>query len=152
MTAIAVRPAIAADVPALLAMIRELAAHQNELVHVQSSEASLLRDGFGDAAKFHALIAEVGGAPAGYLTYTLPYTIWGARRYVNVDDVFVRAAFRSRGVGAALLAPVKALVTEMQSYARWSVQPANRRAIEFYRAQGARYVERGFCYWQPPAA
>ena len=42
------RPAVAADVPTILALIRALATYEKEPDAVVATEASLLRDGFGE--------------------------------------------------------------------------------------------------------
>jgi len=135
------------DAPALLAMMRELARFENQEHLIGASEESVRRDGFGDAPLFSGYIALDDDEPAGFVTYTMPYTIWGARQFVLVDDLFVRETYRSRGIARRLMSFIEKLVLERGTYARWTVSPGNERAIAFYKSLGARYVPKGHCYW-----
>ena len=56
---LSIRPARASDVPALNTLIHEFA--EFERLPVAATEASLLRDGFGEAPKFRVLMAEWDG-------------------------------------------------------------------------------------------
>ncbi len=53
-----IRPATPADIPEILAFIRELAEYEHEPESAQATPDDLLRDGFGPTPRFHALIAE----------------------------------------------------------------------------------------------
>ena len=57
-----IRPATPADVPQILAFIRDLATYEREPDAVHATEADLLRDGFGPTPRFHCLIAELNEA------------------------------------------------------------------------------------------
>ena len=69
-----VRPATAADVPALLGLVRALAVYEREPDAVTASEEDLRRALFPDDAHPAAFchVAEVGGEPGGRLRQTLP--------------------------------------------------------------------------------
>ena len=105
------------------------------------------RDGLGEAPQFGGYIALDGGEPAGFVTYGNAYTTWGARRFILVDDLFVRERYRGRGVARQLMANVEKLVIARSTYARWTVSPGDERAIAFYKSLGARYILKGQCYW-----
>jgi len=64
LAAVRLRAAEAADVPAILGMVRELAAFEREPNAVSLTEAAMLADGFGAAPAFHVLLAEVPAAAA----------------------------------------------------------------------------------------
>ena len=53
-----IRPATPADVPEILALIRDLATYERQPDAVVATEADLLRDGFGPQKVFSCLIAE----------------------------------------------------------------------------------------------
>lgn len=142
-----IRPIEPDDSPALLSMMRELARFEEQEHLIGATEESIRRDGFGAAAQFGGFIALDGGEPAGFVTYGNAYTTWGARQFVLVDDLFVREAYRGRGVARRLMATVGKLVIARGTYARWTVSPGNDRAIAFYRSLGARCVLKGQCYW-----
>jgi ribosomal protein S18 acetylase RimI-like enzyme len=146
-TDIAFRPLEPDDAPALLAMVRELARFEEKEHLVGATEDSVRRDGFGETPLFHGYIALAGGEPAGFVTYGMSYSTWGAREYVLVDDLFVREAYRGRGIARRLMSFIELMVIERGTYARWTVSPDNERAIAFYKSLGARYVPKGFCFW-----
>ena len=56
-----IRKAVREDVPAILGLVRELAAYEREPNAVVASEEDFLRDGFGEKPAFEVLIAE--GSP-----------------------------------------------------------------------------------------
>ena len=131
------RPATTGDVALLAAMIREFAKFERELDLVTIGPEDLARDGFGHNPRFRALIAEWSGEPAGYALFFGYYSTWiGPGLFL--EDLFVRPAFRGRGIGKALLAAVAAIaVQEGCSGMRWEVLDWNKPAIELYKALGA---------------
>src|ERR1700721_1796752 len=60
-----IRPATPADVPQILAFIRELALYEREPDSVVATEADLLRDGFGAAPRFRCVLAAQGAIDEG---------------------------------------------------------------------------------------
>ena len=58
-----IRPATPADIPQILAFIRELALYEREPHAVLATEADLLRDGFGPTPRFRCVLAEVDSLP-----------------------------------------------------------------------------------------
>ena len=100
-----IRPATKNDAALLLAMIRELAEFERLPDLVTMQEEELARDGFGENPRFRALIAEWSGQAAGYAVFFDYYSTW-AGRGLFLEDLFVREAFRGRGIGTALLAAV----------------------------------------------
>ena len=77
-----IRPAAAADVPQILAFVRELAEYEREPDAVKVSEDELLRDGFpapGQSSYYECLIAEEDGEPAGFALFFPVYSPWRGR-------------------------------------------------------------------------
>jgi len=143
-----VRPATAADIPEIIAFIRELAHYEREPAAAQATPADLLRDGFGPTPRFHCLIAELASQPAtdnlqpatptGFALYFHNYSTWRGHAGIYLEDLFVRPAFRGRGIGRALLASVAAIaVAEGCPRLEWAVLDWNTPAIDFYRSVGA---------------
>src|SRR5579864_8231270 len=134
-----IRPATVQDVPLLRAMIRELAEYEHELELVTISEEDLSRDGFGKDPRFRALIAEWDGQPAGYALFFGYYSTWVGRG-IFLEDLFVRQAFRARGIGKALLAAVARIAVQEGCYGvHWEVLQWNEAAIKLYKALGAEF-------------
>jgi ribosomal protein S18 acetylase RimI-like enzyme len=128
-------------------MMRELARLEKQEQFLEATEELIRKNMFGEQPMFSGFIALAAGEPAGYLTYGEGYTSWGMRRYVKVDDLFVREPFRGRGIARRLMRVIEQMVVERGTYARWTVSPGNERAIAFYKSLGARYVLKGQCYW-----
>jgi GNAT superfamily N-acetyltransferase len=152
------RPATPSDIPEILAFIRELAEYERAPDSAVATQADLLRDGFGPTPRFHCLIAEWGepastnneqratnseqgmtsNGAAGFVLYFYNYSTWRGRAGVYIEDLFVRPAFRRRGIGKALFARVAAIaVAEGCPRLEWSVLNWNTPAIDFYRSLGA---------------
>ena len=134
-----IRPATIDDVRLLRTMIRELADFERELHLCVIEETDLARDGFGLNPKFRALIAEWDEQPAGYALFFAYYSTW-AGPGLFLEDLFVRAQFRKRGIGKALLASVSRIALQENCYGvHWEVLDWNEKAIEMYKALGAKF-------------
>jgi len=140
-----IRPATRNDAAVLLAMIRELAEFERMSELVKNQEEDLVRDGFGQHPRFRALVAEWSGQVAGYAIYFDYYSTW-AGPGIFLEDLFVRDAFRRRGIGTALLGAVAKVAVEEKCYGiHWSVLDWNEKAIELYKAMGAEFRD----WWRP---
>jgi GNAT superfamily N-acetyltransferase len=135
---LAIRTATAADAPLIMTMIRELAAFERELDQVDATAEDLVREGFGPNPHFQALIAEWNGEAAAYAVYFFTFSTWAGRQSLFVEDLFVRAQFRRKGIGKAMLRHMVAIARERKCYGmRWEVLNWNTPAIQFYRSLGA---------------
>ena len=136
--ALTIRPAVPDDIPQILAFIRELAEYEREPAAAVATRADLLRDGFTEPRRFHCLIAEYERAPAGFALYFYNYSTWRGHAGIYLKDLFVRPAFRGKGIGKALLARVATIaVAEGCPRLEWAVLNWNTPAIDFYNAIGA---------------
>jgi GNAT superfamily N-acetyltransferase len=135
---IVIRPAVAADVPLILDLIRALALYERDPDAVVATEADFLRDGFGPTPRFHVLIAERDGVAAGFAFYFFAYSTWRGRPVLHLEDLFVPAEQRKQGIGLALMRRLARLAVDT-GCARfaWQVLDWNEPAIGFYRALGA---------------
>lgn len=148
MNAITIRDAVAADVPTLLEMMRDLARHDGLSDALIATETSLLRDGFGERPRFHTVIAEVDGEIAGYVTYTEPYAAWRGTIRVAIDDVFVRAPFRGQGVGTAMMMRLRDIGRARGAMIKWELEADNHQARAFYEKLGAVTRPKRLAYWK----
>ncbi len=143
---VALRPATAADVPLILALVRDLAEYERALDQCRATEAALRASLFpdpADRAPAHAevVIAEVDGAAEGFALFFHNYSTWEARRGLYLEDLFVRPAARGRGAGRALLEHLAGVaVARGCGRFEWSVLDWNAPAIGFYEALGARMM------------
>jgi GNAT superfamily N-acetyltransferase len=135
---LSIRPAVAEDARLILTLVRELAAYERESDAVVASEADFLRDGFGASPRFHVLLAEWDGQPAGFAFYLFTYSTWRGRPVLYLEDLFVRPEHRKKGIGLALMRRLAQIAVE-EGCARfaWEVLDWNEPAIRFYESLGA---------------
>ncbi len=134
MSRIGVRKAQLADVPAVAAMARELnRLHRDPTRHFTA--AAFRHHGFGRKRRFELLIARLDRRPAGYALFVPAYeTAWAAPG-LYLQNLFVCAEARRRGVGRALVAAVCAeCIGRGAAYVWTAARTWNRDAQAFYRA------------------
>jgi GNAT superfamily N-acetyltransferase len=133
-----VRPATPDDVSTILGFIRELATYEREPDAVFATEADLLRDGWGEPARFTSFIAEYDGKPAGFALYFTTYSTWRGHHGIRLEDIYVTPSLRGRGIGKALLARLARIAVD-QGCPRleWDVLNWNEPAIAVYERLGA---------------
>ncbi len=132
------RDAVAADVPEMLSLIRELAAYEKEPDKAVVTEADLLRDGFGAEPYFRCLIAEWEDQVAGFALYFFQYSTWEGRPALYLEDLFVREPFRKRGIGAALFRRLARIALNRNcTRFQWECLDWNQSALQFYESSGA---------------
>jgi GNAT superfamily N-acetyltransferase len=138
-----IRAATPADIPLILELIRALAAYERDPDAVKTTEADLLRDGFGKQPCFECLIAESeDGEAAGFALYFYNYSTWRGRSGIHLEDLFVLPRFRGLGIGKALLARVAARAAEQGCVRlQWDVLEWNQTAIDFYQGLGAQFLD-----------
>ena len=137
-----IRPATANDAALIKKMIGELAEYERLSHEVVITEDDLRRDGFGAQPKFRAMIAEWDGDPAGYAVIYATYSTFAGRAGIFLEDLFVRAQFRGKGIGKALLAEVARIARDEKCYGvKWEVLDWNQLAIDFYQSLGAEFCD-----------
>ncbi|MBI0475291.1 GNAT family N-acetyltransferase [Sphingomonas sp. MA1305] len=133
-----IRPATPADVPTILALVRELAAFEREPDAVVATEADLAEALFGDRPAAEAVIAEDAGEPLGFALFFHNFSTWTGKRGLYLEDLYVTPAARGRGVGTGLLRHLAGIALDRGcGRFEWSVLDWNADAIAFYRAMGA---------------
>lgn len=136
---VVIRNATAVDAPLITGMIREFAEFEHESQQADITSEDLLRDGFRANPLFHALVAEWDGQTAAYALYFFTYSTVTGGPCLFVEDLFVRARFRRKGIGTALLQRMAVIARERNCYGmRWEVLNWNTPAIDFYRSLGAK--------------
>ncbi|MEU9085184.1 GNAT family N-acetyltransferase [Streptomyces sp. NPDC048357] len=134
-----IRHAEITDVPAIHAMIRELAEYEKVPHEARATEEQLREALFGDRPAVFAHIAETDdGEAVGFAVWFLSFSTWRGVHGIYLEDLYVRPGVRGGGHGKALLAELARTCVE-RGYERleWSVLDWNLSAIEFYRSVGA---------------
>jgi GNAT superfamily N-acetyltransferase len=133
-----IREATEADVPLVLQFIRDLAEYERLAERVVATEEGLRRTLFGSPRFAEVLIAEEGGAPAGFALFFHNYSTFLGQPGIYLEDLFVREEMRGRGIGKALLARLARLARERGcGRVEWAVLDWNAPSIAFYRSIGA---------------
>lgn len=147
-----IRPATAADVPVVLALVRELASYERAPDAVETTEEMLAAALFGPSPVASCQVAEIDGEIAGFALWYVTFSTWKGRPGMWLEDLFVRPSARGQGVGRALLAEL-AQVCVQRDYARfeWWVLDWNVDAHGFYRSLGAR-AEDEWTVWRVDGA
>ena len=146
-TPVTIAPATPADVPTVLSFIRELAAYEKLLDRVSATEASLQRDLFGPRPYAEVLMGRLDGRAVGYALFFHSYSTFLARPGIYLEDVYVRQAYRGRGVGKALLRAVAQVARERGcGRIEWSVLDWNKPSIAFYLSLGAKPLDEWTTY------
>jgi GNAT superfamily N-acetyltransferase len=137
--ALTIVAAVADDVPTILSFIGKLAEYEKLAHEVEVSEAMLREHLFGARPCAEVILARLRGEPVGFALFFQTYSTFVGRPGIWLEDVFVLADHRGKGVGRALLRHVAALAVERNcGRMEWSVLDWNEPAIRFYRELGAR--------------
>ncbi len=138
MTPHTLRPSTPADLPAIVALIRELAAFEKLEHLVVVTPESLRPQLFGERPAAEAVVAEVDGAVVAFALFFTNFSTFLGRPGLYLEDLYVQPAQRGRGLGKALLSHLGALaVARGCGRFEWSVLDWNENAIRFYEKMGA---------------
>ena len=133
-----VRPIRADDVPAVVALVRELAEYEKALHEARLTEEQLTAVLFGDSPALFGHVAVVEDQVVGIALWFLNFSTWRGTHGVYLEDLYVQPQQRGRGLGKELLRTLAEVCVE-RGYSRleWSVLDWNAPSIEFYKAAGA---------------
>jgi GNAT superfamily N-acetyltransferase len=136
------RSAQLADVPHILALIRELAEYEKLAHEAVADEATLAAQLFGDTPAAEVVIAEVDGQPAGFALFFHNFSTFLGKRGLYLEDLYVKPEYRGLGLGRRLMAHLAGLAIERDcGRFEWSVLDWNAPAIAFYRELGAQPMD-----------
>ena len=92
---------------------------------------------FGDNPAARALVAELGDEVVGYAIYFRTFSTFIGKAGIWLEDLYVRADHRQKGIGKALLKAVGTVAEESgaQRY-EWSVLDWSQNAIDVYERMG----------------
>lgn len=138
---LSIRAAGRDDATLIIELIKGLADYERAPNAVVATPADIIRDGFSGEPRFHCIIAEWKGLPAGFAFYFFHYSTWLGRPGLYLEDLFVRPELRGKGIGKALLTELARIAIRENCYGmRWQVLDWNQTAIDFYEKLGAQVM------------
>ena len=142
MSSATITPLTPGEIPILLELILELARFERLEHEVKATPESLQEAFFGPQPTAGAFLAHRAGAPAGYAIYFFTFSSFVGRRGIWLEDVYVRPAFRQRGLGHGLIEAVARVGVERNcGRFEWTALNWNKAALDFYDRLGARAMD-----------
>lgn len=138
------RAAKPSDAAPIVALLKELAAYEKLLDHFTLTEEQAHRDMFGQAC--HCELAFHGKEAVGIAAWFWTYKSFRALKGLYVEDLYVKPAYRGRGLGKALLADLAVKARQADGFLEWQVLDWNEPSIAFYKSLGARPMENWLGY------
>ncbi len=142
-----IRRARDGDEAELTAMVHELAAFERAAEQCTVTESQLRSALFGPRPTVNAHVVEVDGQVAAGALWFLNFSTWDGTAGIYLEDLFVRPAFRRRGLARALLSALASECVDT-GYTRltWAVLDWNADAIALYESVGARPMTEWITY------
>ena len=135
---LAIRPATPDDATLIVSLIGELAEYEKLAHECHATVEGIEHWLFGRAQKAYCLIMEWEGKVAGFVLYFYNFSTFLAKPGLYVEDLFVRPAFRRRGIARQVFAHLaKKALEEGCGRVEWWVLNWNEDALNFYRTLGA---------------
>jgi GNAT superfamily N-acetyltransferase len=139
---IVLRFATADDVGPILDFIRQRAESEKRSHEVLAEENHLRKTLFGERRVAEVVIADYEDEPAGFALFVHNFSADLGRPGIQIEDLFVLADFRGRGIGRLLLSFLARLAIERGcGKLEWSVSDWNKPAIRFYERLGAQAMD-----------
>ncbi len=127
------------QVSLVLSFIRKLAEYEKLAGEVVADEEQLRAHLFGARPAAEVVLAYLDERPVGFALFFTTFSTFVGRPGIYLEDLFVDADARGKGVGKALLRHLAALAVERE-YGRleWAVLDWNQPSIDFYCGLGAK--------------
>jgi diamine N-acetyltransferase len=135
---VTIRKALPADSELIFSFVRELADYEKLSAEVASDPQAIAAVLFAGEPRVFCDIAEWDNEPTGFAVWFLNFSTFRGRYGMYLEDIFVRPAFRNRGIGKAIMSRLaQRCIEEGWEVFEWAVLGWNRRSIEFYKSLGA---------------
>ena len=129
------------DTPLILSLIKELADYEKLLNEVVATEKILHKSLFQDH-RAEVIIGEINGVPVSFALFFSNFSTFLGKPGLYLEDLYVKEAYRGRGIGKKLLAFLADIVVKRE-YGRleWWCLDENKSSIEFYKKMGAQSMD-----------
>jgi len=130
-----IRKATKKDLPAIHALVRELAVFEESEAAFVASIEEYARD--FEEGIFESQVAEAGGEVVGMTLYYMTFSTWKGKM-LYLEDFVVKEGFRELGIGQLLFdAFLKTAREKDCKLAKWQVLDWNETALKFYKKNKA---------------
>ena len=137
-----IRSAVPADAAVIVDFITALAVYEKLAHEAVATAADIERDLFGPNPRVFCEIAEWNGAPVGFALWFYTYSTFQGRHGIWLEDLFVNQEARGVGAGKGMLVSLaQRCVREGLGRFEWAVLKWNQPSIDFYRSQGAVFLD-----------
>lgn len=137
-----IAPAVDADVPVIVDLIRALAKYERLEHDMVATEGDIHRALFGPRPYAEVILAREDDDTVGYALFFHNYSTFRGKPGIYLEDLFVLPERRGHGYGRALLVALARIAVERDcARYEWSVLDWNEPAIGFYRRMGAEMME-----------
>ncbi len=133
------REAVKEDCPALLKLIKELAAYEKAPLEVTVLLSEFEETGFGEKPIWKAFVAEMNQEIVGMSLFYDRYSTWKGKK-LYLEDLVVTEKLRSFGIGKKLFDKTLEYAKEFNYKGMvWQVLDWNEPAIAFYKKYQAHF-------------
>lgn len=142
-TNISIRDANPKDISSIIELIYLKAEFDGCPESVEATPEKLEIDLFGEQPLAFVLLAEIDGRAIGFATYHFIYSTFLAKPGIWLDDLYVKAEYRSQQVGQTLMSHLRQ-IAQAKGCGRidWTVAISNERGIKFYEKIGANIINK----------
>ena len=139
---LSIRRAVPQDSALIFSLICELAEYEKLTHEVEATEAGIAAALFSEHPRIYCEIAEWNGEGVGFAVWFFNFSTFSGRPGIFLEDLFVRPAFRGKGIGKGLLAHLAKLCIENGwSRMQWTVLDWNTPSIDFYKSLGGEMMD-----------
>jgi GNAT superfamily N-acetyltransferase len=133
-----IRAAGPSDVDAIAELLTASAEAQGWRDSLCVNSEGLLREGFSDRPRFHALVAESNTEIVGVALYFFTYSTWTSANGLYLEDLYVDLGWRRHGIARALMRELASIAVGSGCRRfQWLVVRSNEPALRFYESLGA---------------
>ena len=139
---LSIRPARNGEAALVLQFIRELAEYEKLTHECVATEAVIDAALFAPNPRVFCDIAEWNGDAVGFAFWFLNFSTFSGKNGLYLEDLFVRPAYRGKGIGKALMIHLaKKCAENGWGHFQWSVLDWNTPSIDFYKSLGAEMLD-----------
>jgi GNAT superfamily N-acetyltransferase len=134
------------DSALVLEFVRSLAEYERLQNSLEATEEHYRKYIFDEKAA-EVIIAEYDGVPAGFALFFRNFSTFTGKPGLYLEDLFVKPAYRGRGLGKLFLAFLARLAVDRGcGRFEWTCLDWNEPSITFYKSQGARPLDEWTIY------